>query len=87
MARDVSNRGGVWGGIPPAFMRTTITSKSPSEAVFITKIITEQADRGFAAQVAGQCCCLGLLGLLCCDHDDHVVCFRTTATGVQCLFM
>ena len=45
-----------------------------------------QADRGFAAQVAGQCCCLGLLGLLCCDHDDHVVCFRTTATGIQCLF-
>ena len=35
MARDVTNRGGVRGGIPPAFTRTTGTSKSPSEAVFI----------------------------------------------------
>jgi len=34
-ARDVTNRGGVRGGIPPAFTRTTLTSKSPSEAVFI----------------------------------------------------
>ena len=37
MARDVTNRGGVRGGIPPAFTRTTITSKSPSEAVFIER--------------------------------------------------
>jgi len=35
MARDVTNRGGVRGASPPAFTRTTITSKSPSEAVFI----------------------------------------------------
>jgi len=32
MARDVTNRGGA---SPPAFTRTTSTSKSPSEAVFI----------------------------------------------------
>ena len=31
-------------------------------------------------------CCLGLLGLLCCDHDDRVFPY-TTATGIQCLFM
>ena len=35
-------------------------------------VLGGQADRGFAAQVAGQSCCLGLLGLLCCDHDDRV---------------
>jgi len=35
-ARDVTTEGGSGGGgIPPAFTRTTITSKSPSEAVFI----------------------------------------------------
>ena len=36
---------------------------------------SKQADRGFAAQVAGwldSSCCLGLLGLLCRDHDDRV---------------
>jgi len=35
MAHDVTNRGGSGGASPPAFTRTTITSKSPSEAVFI----------------------------------------------------
>jgi len=36
MARDVTNRGGSGGASPPAlFTHTTITSKSPSEAVFI----------------------------------------------------
>ena len=40
MARDVTNRGGVRGASPPAFTRTTGTSKSPSEAVFIiSKVI------------------------------------------------
>ena len=34
-ARVVTNRGGSGGASPPAFTRTTITSKSPSEAVFM----------------------------------------------------
>ena len=34
--------------------------------------LSRQADRGFAAQVLDSSCCLGLLGLLCCDHDDRV---------------
>jgi len=34
-ARDVTTEGGSGGASPPAFTRTTITSKSPSEAVFI----------------------------------------------------
>jgi hypothetical protein len=34
-ARDVTTEGGSRGASPPAFTRTTITSKSPSEAVFI----------------------------------------------------
>jgi len=35
MSPDVTDRGGSGGASPPAFTRTTITSKSPSEAVFI----------------------------------------------------
>ena len=42
-ARDVTNRGGVWGGHPPPFARTTSTSKSPSEAVFILLEVTPKA--------------------------------------------
>ena len=47
--------------------------------------VCSQADRGFAAQVAGHvhCSLVVWLGLLCCDHGV----FRTTATGILCLFM
>ena len=37
-ARDVTTEGGAGGASPPPFTRTTITSKSPSEAVFITLV-------------------------------------------------